>query len=726
MSASSPKIEWWKYMAKSETQGAQAKSGQGSERRHDDDGPGSSSGQRRAGEPLGTPWRDITNHPNTKITSGVDLASARLLGRVPDNIVETLFTAPPPTQPFSTPFKAPLDGAVIQTRFKYSRLRGRQIRLLSIIGFGSMPVAEIEKHSIDDCPAYCAISYAWGDTQGPTKAFYCSGHSFAVPENAHSALYYICLTANGSTLKIWIDLLCINQQDEAEKAEQVAMMGDIYAQAAQVTIWLGPSMNDSDILIDNMPAVAEWLRDVIEIGGHRLPYAPLPRLAESNAGLLRALGHIYARPWFSRIWPVQEVLLSRSKIFLCGSRKFTWEIFEELTMNLVDLNIFECLESSGAPQDLVEFGARNMNSLRSFSKIPYPLSDGVADKDLLVLLEIARSRHVTEPVDRVWGFIGFTRPDLRTTLQPFISYKKGAKRKYHDTYRRFCKILLLRNPSDSRVLSMAGSYSKRSKLPSWCPDFNAPGSNCGSPLGMNGVPYKAGTPIVGPAVRQSLNFRPFSNTLRLMGFRFDYVVNTAALDDEMLIIPHRIVTCTASRSLIAAWEQWCLAIAHGAYSHHNENSPTEVLDAHWKTLTADHMLIYMPKLEGTICHDMMRQTYLDYCSYLNADDVVKAAAAIPPERRVLLATFMNLVSLNYSRTYFDTRFSRRVGIGPRGMRSGDCVVIINGACTPFILRFGRGKLRRATTQLIGEAYVHGIMYGEAINEGQFEEFSING
>lgn len=83
---------------------------------------------------------------------------------------------------------------------------------------------------------YVAISYAWGDpTQ--TEDINLDGHAYPVTINLRSALAY--LRKEEEPRRLWIDSICINQQDLAERSAEVARMRDIFAYAAEVHIWLG-------------------------------------------------------------------------------------------------------------------------------------------------------------------------------------------------------------------------------------------------------------------------------------------------------------------------------------------------------------------------------------------------------------------------------------------------------------------------------------------------------
>ena len=62
--------------------------------------------------------------------------------------------------------------------------------------------------------------------------------------------------ASISLTLLWVDALCINQEDNAERARQVKLMGEIYSTAQKVLVWLDPSENDSDLVMDSETIVA--------------------------------------------------------------------------------------------------------------------------------------------------------------------------------------------------------------------------------------------------------------------------------------------------------------------------------------------------------------------------------------------------------------------------------------------------------------------------------------
>jgi len=122
--------------------------------------------------------------------------------------------------------------------YRYEPLPDTQhIRLLSLhalSGHNSV-AATLSTHSLDDPVAYGALSYAWGVAE-TRCAIQIDGSSFQVWPNSYAAL--LRLVQAGRIGPVWIDAICIIQNDKAEKAMQVPLMSDIYTHASSVYVWL--------------------------------------------------------------------------------------------------------------------------------------------------------------------------------------------------------------------------------------------------------------------------------------------------------------------------------------------------------------------------------------------------------------------------------------------------------------------------------------------------------
>ncbi|OCL15030.1 HET-domain-containing protein, partial [Glonium stellatum] len=115
----------------------------------------------------------------------------------------------------------------------------REIRLISVTpGEWSDEInCEFTVASLDDRPEYYALSYTWGDPT-ITRPIIINGVRKQATVSLESALRRLRETAEPSIM-IWIDALCINQEDSVERSHQVGMMGDIYRFTREALIWIG-------------------------------------------------------------------------------------------------------------------------------------------------------------------------------------------------------------------------------------------------------------------------------------------------------------------------------------------------------------------------------------------------------------------------------------------------------------------------------------------------------
>jgi Heterokaryon incompatibility protein (HET) len=181
---------------------------------------------------------------------------------------------------------------------------------LSSIGLGSI-----------DSPTYEALSYTWGHDKHSIEITV-DGHKHMIRRNLHQALIRVRLPT--SPRPLWIDYLCIRQDDLDEKAAQVQIIGDIFFSAKRVLVWVGERADGSERLFRPWPAVqmerASGLRRLIDWSGPRIPKQELLRRAEIWASF-------FGRRYFTRTWIVQEIGKARTVIVHSGSDSMDWKQF---------------------------------------------------------------------------------------------------------------------------------------------------------------------------------------------------------------------------------------------------------------------------------------------------------------------------------------------------------------------------------------------------------------
>ncbi|GKZ20223.1 hypothetical protein AbraIFM66951_001448 [Aspergillus brasiliensis] len=135
--------------------------------------------------------------------------------------------------------------------------------------------------TIDGDPhIYEALSYVWGSGTRSQKITL-NGCQFPVTDNLYVALSY--LRNRQLDRVLWVDAICIDQNNLDEKVKQISLMRTIYAQAQNVIVWLGEAYDDGDKALKGLRRLAEE-QDID---------------TEEYQG---AFSKLLERPWFRRIW----------------------------------------------------------------------------------------------------------------------------------------------------------------------------------------------------------------------------------------------------------------------------------------------------------------------------------------------------------------------------------------------------------------------------------------
>ncbi|KAK6609501.1 het domain protein [Botrytis cinerea] len=146
---------------------------------------------------------------------------------------------------------------------------------------------------------YEALSYVWGSLEN-LKVVYVNNRSLSVTANLYAALLH--LRDRNFERIIWVDSICINQEDNTEKSHQIQLMAKIFGLANRVIVYLGEAADDSDQALESIRVAAEE--------------AESEGINEtSQRGILKLL----KRPWFQRIWVLQEVGFAQQILIMCGS-----------------------------------------------------------------------------------------------------------------------------------------------------------------------------------------------------------------------------------------------------------------------------------------------------------------------------------------------------------------------------------------------------------------------
>ena len=292
-------------------------------------------------------------------------------------------------------------------RHKPLDLHRSQIRLFRPLSRqNGILTGEIAIRNFEDSFPYQAVSYMWGPLF-PTREIIIKGRSFTVRENLWQFLchYLDSEHRSGDSLDssgdiwLWIDQICIDQNTVEERNHQVGLMSTIYARANRVLVWLGSEADGSREAIEAINSGCDATRQ--------------------HAGKVKAL---FERPYWSRLWIIQEVLMSRAVLVMCGNQYFGMENLARMYVPDAD----DYLE--GSPD---EFYPVEIND--TVDSLIRETSSGVFEKQKLscILWSFAKLQ-CEDPRDKVYGLLSLVRgPEMIA-----VDYSKTPTEVFFDTIQR--------------------------------------------------------------------------------------------------------------------------------------------------------------------------------------------------------------------------------------------------------------------------------------------------
>jgi hypothetical protein len=610
-----------------------------------------------------------------------------------------------------------------ETLHHYLTIKTGNLRLLrvmqpgrpSVMMYGEMRATKPPFAVLEEVPLgsrrYIALSYAWGKDV-TTRMMYLDGGEYAVAEHVWDVInstFHLPLISNQKSLqRFWIDAMCIDQADDEEKEEQVRRMADIYGQATLVLVWLGSEADNSELAMDNIRRATWFIAKRSNVMGQFSHLDNPETQQEPPPQVWWAIGRLFRRPWFNRMWVIQELLVGPTVAIACGPSAVKLWAFADLARALpMDGPAPWSTEDSDETKEKIAGAIENFNHLMELRRNG-PIINGLSSDDFAELLHRSRFREVTLPVDRVWSLLGVLHSSVRDALYP--DYSAEGRRNYLIAYLKFMRVFL---PTDTRLtfFSYISCVEPSPGMPCWCPDFNVKPLFRESLLLPHKRQYHAGfnADDESRSHQQHIKFPPCTTSLVLHGFCVDVVDRIISPNLEDL-----------SLSGVWEWEAQCLQLAQDTYKTFNQ-----VPEAHWRTLIADHYPSSPDLREWKRCGAEV-ETW--YSKFKRLTLEVKTVEYRDQAMSNLL-DMENFHTRLYSNAamryihwyrYFSTR-NGRVGLAPNNLKPGDEICVFPGARTAHIVRFnwntGRRVPRKTSGRLIGDAYVHGLMYGEALSMG---------
>ncbi len=599
--------------------------------------------------------------------------------------------------------------------------------------FSAPIVGEFKTVSISEPPAYSALSYTWGGSNKTHQIRLGSDEQLGITESLDTAMRYVRKRDISETL--WIDQICINQADLAEKNGQISLMGSIYGKAEQVLVWLGPSSDDSDRVMDILERVGQEARDIgfgelhrradFEALRHVLsgedPNDPLTTrwqalLKRNRPDYIRCVDAMSAwirRPWFKRVWVLQEFCLGRDTVFICGTKR----VDADLAM-LGDHAFYLSIATDANITTAMQFKLKKLlrsptakffsaRARRRAHDEQRSHKTGDSLFELLKRLYVDQEMLATEERDRIFSVLGLATDDV------------GIRPDYTDPdyprlLRRTARAILEHN--GPAVLSFSQFPKSVEGLPSWVPDWRsnlAPSYYEVVPHAHQHVFQAAGS------TELRLEITDDDAVLALEGFVVDTVEESAG--------PwYQDATPTSYiGSLLYLSSIKLLCLLSAAKAHPIYGSEARRKEAIWRVPIGD---LYRPN--GTLLRATsdVASTYQDFVFLREYFEQIKIS--MPPEEKDALrgewtAKFTAaqpyitcMKTMDRKRPYMTAK--GYVGMGPLATQPGDLVVVFLGSRIPHVLR----PRSDSTFNFLGEAYCDGIMDGELAGKLPTQKFCL--
>ncbi|KAI0894373.1 heterokaryon incompatibility protein-domain-containing protein [Annulohypoxylon nitens] len=558
--------------------------------------------------------------------------------------------------------------------FGYDKLTAQAIRLLKVnlTQDGSLLHGTISTHVSPESIKYICLSYTWGtpflheknDPGDPsrwnkksmlklTDSSTGSSGTILITQNLVDFLHYLFLNPPDDVAYIWVDAICINQQDLAERASQVQMMGQIYKCCERMTIWLGCEDQNTEQVFQILASISEPAKCV--------DYPPGSKL--------------YGKCW---------VTFLREAGFIWSGRSFIRSRQNALP------NPFETHAWTKSPRYPVWLRGKLCSDPRDYVYASFGLLD-----------------HYTFPVD----------------------YEKPVE----DVFREYCidvgiselTLINKEHPTDSRLPNLV----------SWVPDLTSP---------LPGVDWETRSHrryVAGGREILQYELVADNKVLRIEAFEVDAIRDLGVFSPDiqtgvglaksLALIDSTGWTTVGEHSLTEAF--WRTLVANNLISYPND----EIVGSSFEEFCLFYLAQYVRDYSDAggwadvvallnSLHGKSQPGWLPSVDYVaefleatedgNDPEAREMIGQVVEEMRIFVAALRNMFE---DRIFFTTR-NGRLGTGHVKLERGSRIFIVRGCGCPLVLREGsEGRYR-----LTGAVYLHGVMHGEEVKEGRFQDIEL--
>ena len=649
-----------------------------------------------------------------------------------------------PIDKFQPDLPSVLDGDELSP-YMYSSIRANEeIRLITLLPPKRQPHdsssrellrCTIETHALAQAPPYEALSYTWGllhrhkpitvvgeDENG-------EGTEWAVMATPQ-VLAALRRLRGATTRRLWIDQLCINQDDVEEMPGQINLMEGIYRRASRVVIWLGEDVEYRGYERDETGRIREF----VERDGEHLSslIATLRGADEGNTRTspedwqiiarlvhfqltyhyerielrrMRAARDFLGRPWFERGWVFQEASLSKVLVMQLGRQEFPFDdlrrVFKAMHTAVIETG---CRHSAECDLDVKTPGFELMEIIhhtRQEQADDRTRASGLLSK----LFQILRRVQFTNPKDVIFAFLAFQKDEG-------IDPASGLYAEKVEDIWRFAANQIIRTTKSLDIFAGASFFCKRSDqsapiLPSWVPYWSDP--------------FPFSRPIAQPDSR--------FNACR--GFMHDW---KSSSDKSRLLIKGKVIDHVGTilhRGMVMVRDNVALStkfdlLVDGTVRYIGSNYLWKLGDYYrTKIQSVRKEMVRVILADGALGPRPLSSEKIErFIPLLSLSDNTtrelrrRKMQELSDEESERVADYEELEELALvmeQKAVFATPYLQ-YGMAPDCILEGDAIAIVHGSSTPCVLRRVEEGDVENEYRLVGQCYLNGWMKGQAPRE----------
>ncbi|EQB47438.1 heterokaryon incompatibility protein [Colletotrichum gloeosporioides Cg-14] len=566
--------------------------------------------------------------------------------------------------------------------------------------------------------SYTALSYTWGEPIFDAM-IECDGHEKAITKSLESALLHF--RREDESVVLWIDQICIDQSNNDEKGQQIPLMSRIYQRATNTAIWLGEASEGSDVAIKLLEEVNIRLQFTTEDDIDPKEFERM-RLPAPESKDWSALWDLLSRQWFTRVWIIQEVILSRDPWVACGDSLITWENLSSGCMQLVTTGISAWLRKEAAKGPAKGSKMDDRGDMCELAWQLHRMKQSAQDSDntLVPLLVQSRGAQCYDSRDKVYGLLGVVNEDHQAAVKVSYADDFPAAKLYQQVVAHHVS----QHPTRWALHEVLACVDHDSPhLPSWVPDWSRPRLTValGYTTASQGIYRAHGTferkmwisedfkdwerlPVRGDEMSvQGFLIDTISTTSRVIGnpdLTFEDPMNGNQTLLEVWKLVSEMVTYPQPHTLFSALCQTLVAGRNETGKQKCPQSYEEII-----SLLLDASTGMEPSISGQTYTARQKKPKGRGRLELGRlkDHKVGSAGDTFQELRTAMVNALKNRKLG-------TTEKGHLGLFLGHANVGDQVYVLENCHVPFVMR----KIEGGRFRLVGECYVHGMMHGEAI------------